>query len=167
MEFRGKFELKDKNTPKKIEFSVYDDYAHHPTEIKTTLKAFKEKFPKNELVCVFQPHQANRFLMLYREFQESFLYADVSIIAPIYKVAGRDELLRINSQTLVNEINKHHKEKQTYYLDDLKNIKKILKQIFFDSGKKIENKKMILVMMGAGDIVNYTKDLLKKDRGVN
>jgi UDP-N-acetylmuramate--alanine ligase len=167
MEFRGKFELKDKNTPKKIEFSIYDDYAHHPTEIKTTLKAFKEKFPKNELVCIFQPHQANRFLMLYREFQEAFLYADISIIAPIYKVAGRDELLRINSQTLVNEINKHHKEKQTYYLDDLKNIKKILKQIFFYSGKKIENKKMILVMMGAGDIVNYTKDLLKKDLNVN
>lgn len=164
MEYRGKFELQNKDDKKNIEFLIYDDYAHHPTEIKTTLKAFKEKFPKNKLVCVFQPHQANRFLMLYREFQEAFLYADISIIAPIYKVAGRDELLRINSQTLVNEISKHHKEKQIYYIDDLKNIKKMLKQIFFDSKQKVENKKIILVMMGAGDIVNYTKDLLNKNK---
>ena len=70
---------------------MYDDYAHHPTEIKATLKALREKYPKSALVCVFQPHQRERLRLLFKEFRSAFEDAHITLILPLYRVAGREK----------------------------------------------------------------------------
>ncbi len=63
---------------------IYDDYAHHPTEIKATLAAAREKFPERRIIAVFQPHLYSRTKLLLNDFAGSFVAADQVIIAPIY-----------------------------------------------------------------------------------
>ena len=70
---------------------VYDDYAHHPTEIMATLQAAREKHPEARIVAVFQPHQYSRTAALFDDFAESFEDADEVIIADIYEARDTDE----------------------------------------------------------------------------
>lgn len=68
---------------------VFDDYAHHPTAIRETLKAARERFPGKKITVAFHPHLYSRTKSLFQEFTESFSEADEAIIAPIY--AAREE----------------------------------------------------------------------------
>lgn len=133
---------------------VYDDYAHHPTEIKATLKGFREKFSHAKLVCVFQPHQAKRLAGLFPEFITAFDEADILMLLPLYKVPGRDEMVFKNrdSKALARAIQKRFPKKMVLYLNDPKNLKAIIAPLV--------PKGSVLVMMGAGDIVNHTSSLL-------
>ncbi|MDP3953284.1 MAG: Mur ligase family protein [bacterium] len=81
-------ESKD-STLKDIKF--FSDYGHHPTEIKATLKALKDKYPGEEILIVFQPHQARRLTKLFDKFAGAFEDADKVILLPVYKVTGRDD----------------------------------------------------------------------------
>lgn len=63
---------------------IYDDYAHHPTEIRATLAAAREKFPERRIVAVFQPHLYSRTRQLLADFGGSFKVADQVFLAPIY-----------------------------------------------------------------------------------
>jgi len=80
---------------------IISDYAHHPTEVKATLKAAREKFPNKEIWCVFQPHQYQRTFYLFKDFISVFKLAidkikiNKIIITDIYDVAGRILLLFI------------------------------------------------------------------------
>ena len=65
---------------------VLDDYGHHPTEVRVTLDAAREEFPRRKLWCVFQPHQCSRTHMLLCEFGRSFHSADRVIVPDIYSV---------------------------------------------------------------------------------
>lgn len=69
--------------------TVMDDYAHHPTEIRATLKAARERFPDKRLVCLFQPHTYTRTSYLLDEFRTCFEGCDVLLIADTY--AAREE----------------------------------------------------------------------------
>ncbi|MEK7193533.1 MAG: UDP-N-acetylmuramate--L-alanine ligase [Patescibacteria group bacterium] len=136
---------------------IFDDYAHHPTEIKATLKAFKEKYPKKKLLCVFQPHQAKRLQALFREFQDSFSDADEVLIFPSYQVAGRDEpSSRFNARALVAAIQKRHPHKLIFYLANPRDLKKKIHTLPSPLRSKV------IVMMGAGDIVSHTSSLLRR-----
>ena len=148
MEFRG--QLKAKSS--KLKAMVYDDYAHHPTEIRATLAAFKEKWPKNDLICVFQAHQAERLKRLFSAFKTAFKDANYSIILSTYKVAGRDikEEPKFSSKALAKAI------KGIYVFDPDKKLMPILKSIILTAKFPIT-----LVMMGAGNITKYTDKLLK------
>ncbi len=151
-EYRG--QLKTKNL--KLKILVYDDYAHHPTEIKATLQGFREKFPKSDIVCVFQPHQAKRLKALFKEFAGAFDGADTTLILPIYKVAGRDEHYPgYDSEALVRKIQKERPKKLVFYLKNLKNLKSAFLTLLSPAKRPT-----VIVMMGAGDIVNYTNSLL-------
>jgi UDP-N-acetylmuramate--alanine ligase len=131
-----------------FKLKIISDYAHHPTEIKVTLKAIREKFPQKEIWCVFQPHQYQRTFYLFKDFVKTFKQAiDKSkinkiIITDIYDVAGREKKNiknKINSEKLIKEIN----NPLAIYLpkDKIRNyIKKNTK------GKEI------IIIMGAGDI---------------
>lgn len=155
MEFRG-FMFHDS----RFKIPVYDDYAHHPTEIKASLQAFREKFPKKKIICVYQPHQAKRLKALFREFVDAFSLADILILLPVYEVAGRDKIsISFTSQKLVLAILKKHPQKKVYYLPSPSRIKKFLTKTLNDSSSKFHDS--CIVMMGAGDIVNYTPLLLK------
>jgi UDP-N-acetylmuramate--alanine ligase len=141
--------------------NVYDDYAHHPTEIKATLQGFREKFPQSPLVCVFQPHQAQRLELLFKEFTGAFDEADIVVLLPLYKVLGRDEKLPHDSAALAAALEKRSPKKWITYVEDKKNLKKTLDDMFFDMpvepGKQSHSP--VLIMMGAGDIVELTKQL--------
>ncbi len=149
---------------------VYDDYAHHPTEIAATLQGFKEKFPKHNLICVFQPHQGKRLHLLFNEFVRAFDLADTVVITPLYKVPGRDEKisLRFSPQMLAKTMQKKYPGKPIFYLADLDNLKNALTTITTvpptcgtPPGSPLPRMRpAVIVMMGAGTIVNYTDRLL-------
>ncbi len=80
-------------------FTVIDDYAHHPTEIKACLETAKS-LSHNKLLCVFQPHTFTRTLSLLKEFSESFYLADEVIIVDIYP-AREPDLGLVHSKDLV------------------------------------------------------------------
>lgn len=104
-EFSGadrRFEFK-----KKIESGalVYDDYAHHPTEIKATLSAAKQK-EHNRIIAIFQPHTYTRTKELLGDFSNAFFDADIAIIVDIYAAREIDDGT-ISSKDLVNELKKN------------------------------------------------------------
>ncbi len=90
MEYRGEFKVKSQKS--KVKIKVYDDYAHHPTEIKATLAGIAQKWPKTGLICVFQPHQAKRLSLLFKAFVGAFDSANALVLLPVYQVRGRDNL---------------------------------------------------------------------------
>ncbi|GEM_PF-87713 len=138
---------------------IYDDYAHHPTEIKATLHAFREKFPNKKIIAVFQPHQAERLRLLWDEFKTAFADADMTLIVPMYQVAGRDRVNpKYTSEKLVQAIQKQDPKKLIFYLDNPKNLKKALKTLLHSTFYILHSP--LLVMMGAGDIVKYTDNLI-------
>ena len=85
--------------------TVVDDYGHHPTEIRATLKALRERFAPREIYCVFQPHQYSRTRMLLEQFATCFADADHVLITDIYECRDSEEEKKsINSKILVERI---------------------------------------------------------------
>lgn len=142
---------------------VYDDYAHHPTEIKASLAALREKYPAHKIICVFQPHQQERLQRLFSEFRDAFTDADALILLDVYRVAGRErkpesgieKLESRNSKQLSDAIKKKYPQKEILYLKNPNALKKTISLVA--SGYSLSP---ILVMMGAGNIVKYTDQLL-------
>ncbi len=133
--FRGSWRRLEEIQP-----GVYTDYAHHPTEIKATLKALKEANPEKTLVCVFQPHQRDRLSKLFDEFADSFESADELYLIPLYSVRGRDDGQGKDSQQLAELI----KKPQARYESSFNKA--------FDIAKSKFDNDHIVVFMGAGDI---------------
>ena len=151
MEYRGKFKIQNS----KFKIKVYDDYAHHPTEIKATLAGFREKYPKNAIICVFQPHQMERLKLLFNDFKRAFKDAAELVLIPTYEVTGRENAKAVaENRRLIEKLAKA--TKATYIPDPKKNLKKTLIKIL--DFKNLNSP--IIIMMGAGDIVNYTDGLL-------
>ena len=92
---------------------LYDDYAHHPEEIKVTLKAFRDLYPERRIVAVFHPHTYTRTKALLNEFAQSFDDADVVYILDIYGSA-REESGGVSSQEIVNLVNKYARGKAVH-----------------------------------------------------
>ncbi len=170
MEYRG--ELKAKSY--KLKAKVFDDYAHHPTEIKATLAGIAQKWPKTGLICVFQPHQAKRLSLLFKEFIGAFDKANALILLDIFKVAGRDKVSQnVSSKNLAEAIDKRLSKskntrlKKVLYLPYSKQsqLPKIIKGIinFSHNSHSLIFSHYIIVMMGAGDIYKYTPLLLSSD----
>ena len=90
---------------------VVDDYGHHPTEIRTTLEALREKYSvrlPSRLICVFQPHQHSRTRNLLHEFGEAFSNADIVVMPDIYAARDSDEDKKsVSSADVVNLINRN------------------------------------------------------------
>ncbi len=136
---------------------VFDDYAHHPTEIKAALQGLREKFPKKRILCVFQPHQAKRLALLFKEFQSAFNAADETLIIPLYNVAGRDKIIPgRDSAALVRAIQKKQSRTSIFYLANPQKLKDALLAL-----NTIPLSRTVIVMMGAGDIVKMTEKLLQ------
>ena len=161
MEYKGKLKVLSSKFKNKV--ILFDDYAHHPNEIKATLQGLKEKYPKNKLICVFQPHQAKRLKALFKDFTHAFSDADKTILFPIYKVAGRENPIetKYNAKSLANCI------KGSIYLKD---PKRGLNKAIFEAIKGYKpphptvgcggKSPVTIVMMGAGDIIDYSQQLL-------
>ena len=129
---------------------IYDDYGHHPTEIKATLKGAKEFFGGKKIWCVFQPHLYSRTKLLFADFGKSFSGADEIILADIY-AARESKDKSINSKMLAEEITKNGGK--TRYMKSFDKI----------TGFLTENIKKgdVVITMGAGDVYKIGEDLLK------
>jgi len=127
----------------------YDDYAHHPTEIKVVLEGVKKVFFKYERVCIFQPHRISRLKDLKKEFTHAFKDADILILCPIYS-AGEKIKLGFKYNEFAKMIIKNSKVK-LFMVENQNQLAKYLKQNMY--GKKI------VVGMGAGSISNWIKEL--------
>lgn len=128
-----------------------DDYAHHPVEIQATLQAARERFPKEKICVVFQPHQYNRTKNLLKEFASSFEKADSVIIPNIYEVRDRKEdTAAVSTEKLVKEIRKHHKHVENG--NGLETTAEWLKK----HAKKFD----VVFTMGAGDVWKIAEKLL-------
>ena len=130
--------------------TVIDDYAHHPTEIKATLKAARN-LEHHKLWCVFQPHTYTRTKAFLHQFVDSLSLADKVIITDVYAAREKDEY-GVNALTLFDEMKK--KGIDVYYIKDFSEIKNFL----------IKNcvKNDLLITMGAGDIVKIADDIVSK-----
>lgn len=163
MEYRGQLKVKSH----KLKADVYDDYAHHPTEIKATLSGLRQKYPKSKIICVFQPHQAKRLELLFNEFSGAFDKADILILLNMFKVKGRDKTSQnINSKKLAAAIIKRKSSPLVLYLKHSKNLKNIIKKKLLNAKSPVLSPKPrlpnpIIIMMGAGDIYKLTDSLIK------
>lgn len=82
-----------------------DDYGHHPTEIRATLSALRERYPKGKILVAFQPHRYTRTKLLLKDFGKSFSGADEVVILPIY-AAGEKRIPGVDSKALVPLVKK-------------------------------------------------------------
>ena len=131
------------------ETSFYDDYAHHPTEIKEVLNGVRAAYKKEEIVCVFQPHRISRLKNLKKEFSLSFKKADTVILCPVY-AAGEKIKLGFNYNNFARNIIKNSKVR-LFMVNDQYELAKLIKNTIY--GKKI------VVGMGAGTISAWMKEL--------
>ena len=79
---------------KKNKNDFYDDYAHHPTEIKSILDGVKNVYKNREIITVFEPHRYSRVLSLKREFAKSFVNSNLVLLCPIY-AAGEKKIINL------------------------------------------------------------------------
>ena len=131
------------------DIDFYDDYAHHPTEIKFVLQGVKKVFKGHDKVCIFQPHRISRLKDLKKKFTHAFKDADTVILCPIYS-AGEKIKLGFSYDSFAKEIIKNSNVK-LFMVENKVQLAKFLKQNMY--GKKI------VVGMGAGSISNWIKKL--------
>lgn len=119
----------------------FDDYAHHPTEIATTLKGFKKAVSPRKVVAVFQPHRYSRVSDLSKEFSSSFTEADLVIVTDIY-AAGEKEIPGISGENLYLEIKK---KRPAHFLSREKMQEELLHYL---------KPQDAVITLGAGDITS-------------
>ena len=130
-------------------FTIIDDYAHHPDEIKTTLTT-AANYPHEKLWCVFQPHTYTRTTAFFDEFVDTLSLADAVVFAEIY-AAREINTTGISSKDLCDKMLEQGKE--VYYFPSFEEIEKFL----LKNCKKGD----LLITMGAGNVVNIGDNLLK------
>ncbi len=132
--------------------TILDDYAHHPTEIRASLKAIKEHYQPKLLWCVFQPHQYSRTRFLLADFAESFKLADITIVPEIYFVRDSQQSKKeVNAQVLVDKI--RAKGSEALFIDGFDAICDYLtKQV--SAGD-------VVVTMGAGDVWKVSDEYIR------
>ena len=130
-----------------IEF--YDDYAHHPTEIKVVLEGVNKVYQNFDKVCIFQPHRISRLKDLRKEFSYAFKDADTVILCPIY-TAGEKIKLGFNYLKFAKEIIKNSKV-NLFLVENNNQLAKFIKKNMY--GKKI------VIGMGAGSISNWMRKI--------
>lgn len=131
--------------------AVYDDYAHHPTEIMSTLKAASE-IKATRLIAVFQPHTYSRTKYLFDKFTKAFTSCDMVIFADIY--AAREPFEDdISSKMLRDAVQKTGTE--SYYFDSFEKITAFLKQALKPND--------IVFTVGAGDVYRIGEALLASE----
>jgi UDP-N-acetylmuramate--alanine ligase len=131
--------------------TVMDDYGHHPTEIKMTLKALKNGFPNRRIVAVFQPHRYSRTRDLFDDFVNAFYDASVLYVTEIY-AASETPLPGITGKSLYEKI-KDHGYRHANYIKDKNSIPETISPLL-ESGD-------IVVFLGAGDVWRQGPKLLE------
>lgn len=130
---------------------ILDDYAHHPTEIKATLAAVRQRYPHEKLRVIFHPHTFTRTKALLQEFGLSFQGADEVIVLDIYGSA-REEQGGVTSEEVVEEIKKHSQQ-SVIHISTLEAVEQYLRETTGEG--------QVILLMGAGDVFRIGQRLLE------
>ena len=131
-----------------------DDYAHHPTEIKVTLEAVRQKYPNKELVAVFLENTFSRTELLYREFADALNIADKAYVTDIFSDREtKEEYPNVSPMLIVNRLNNgvHLKINNINELIDINNTKCI--------EPLLEHKDAVIVFMGCKEVYDLKEKL--------
>ncbi|MEW6552881.1 MAG: UDP-N-acetylmuramate--L-alanine ligase [Actinomycetota bacterium] len=128
---------------------LVDDYAHHPTEVMTTLKAAAMEGARR-LVCIFQPHRYSRTAAMWQGFGDALLLADLVIVTDVY-AAGEDPLPGVNGKLIVNAILEADPAKQVVYIPRRSQLGSAAAS-FLHGGD-------LVLTMGAGDITQCAAEI--------
>lgn len=150
-EFQGAWRRFEKKGTMQSGALVYDDYAHHPTAIRETLKAAREHFPSKEITVVFHPHLYSRTSAFLTEFAHELAQADSVVLAPIY-AAREMNMSGVSSDQLAEEVAKENEN--VLSLETFDAIEKELR----GSAKE----KDLVITMGAGDIYKVADKLVQR-----
>lgn len=142
-----RFELKKKVN----DISIIEDYAHHPTEIKATLKAAKQGWTCRT-IAVFQPHRYSRLSMLMDEFATSFNQADILLLTDIYP-AGEKPIKGVTGKALYEKIQEFG-HKNVYFEKDMGKIPDLV--------EKMAKPKDMIFVLGAGNINQVIPEIIKR-----
>ena len=126
---------------------IVDDYAHHPTEIRATLTAARQGYPKRRIVALFQPHLYSRTRDFAREFAESLLVADVAIVAPIY-AAREKPIAGITSQLIADAA------------EGVEFLQRSNEQIVEEMRRRLQSNDLFITL-GAGDVHEISEALAR------
>ena len=130
----------------------YDDYAHHPTEIRAVINGARQIYKRRKLICVFQPHRYSRVKSLKTEFALSFRSSDLVILCPVYS-AG--EKLRYNfNQSHFSQLISKKSKIQVINIKNQKELKNYFK-------KNLYSDEMV-ICMGAGSVSNWIRKIGKE-----
>ncbi|MHC4641444.1 MAG: UDP-N-acetylmuramate--L-alanine ligase, partial [Planctomycetota bacterium] len=137
------------------QITVLDDYAHHPTEIRASLAAIRQRYEPKRIFCIFQPHQYSRTRFLLNDFSESFKLADVTIVPEIYFVRDSQAVKKeVNAQILAERIRDNGN--QALFIDGFGRICEYLEQNVTAGD--------LVVTMGAGDIWKVADEYISRLR---
>lgn len=147
-----------RGTKRRLEFlgerrgiTFFDDYAHHPTEIKATLKTLRTIFPKKKILCIFQPHTYSRTKKLFDQFIHSFYDADIVVIINIYPSLREEPDTTVSSKALVEGMSRFHPN--VLFLPEAQNVIEYVEQ-------KYDKRSYVVITMGAGDVYKIAASLL-------
>lgn len=136
--------------------TVYDDYAHHPTEIKATLSS-AEGMNDKRVIAVFQPHRYTRLKNLWNEFLGAFQGVDKVVVTDVY-AASEDEIEGVNSEKFAKELAEHIDIPCEYIGGSITDVA----QKLYPELKEND----VVIGLGAGTITNLSKELLAQNKEV-
>lgn len=135
--------------------TIIDDYAHHPTEIKSTLEGLRVANPNKKITVIFHPHTFSRTLALLDEFANSFSTVDKVIVLDIYGSA-REKQGGVSSSDLVEKIKNKEIGKEVLYIPTLTEAENHLR-LNISQGE-------IVILMGAGDVFRIGESMINDKR---
>lgn len=127
---------------------IYDDYAHHPAEIRAAIAGARELFPQKKITVVFQSHTYSRTKELFNDFVEVLSGADRVLMLPIY-AAREENLSGVSGEQLVEKIKDNNTEAEYFYTLEA------AAQAIKDTVSKDD----VVIVMGAGDVTKVAKIL--------
>ncbi len=139
------------------EIKFVDDYAHHPSEVRTTLEAASME-EAERIVCLFQPHRYSRTASLWREFGRSLLGADLVILTDVY-AAGEDPQPGVSGKLIMNALLEEDPSKQVVYIPK--------RSLLGGAAARFIRPGDLVLTMGAGDISQCATEIAGIIRGEN
>ena len=130
---------------------VYDDYAHNPDKIRAAISGYRERFPKQRLAVVFQPHLYSRTKTLFEGFTTAFSGADIVLVTPIFAAREKKDK-EISSALLAKRIQKEMKGRTVLFIPQLPKVRTYIERNLKQGD--------VLITMGAGDIYELADSLV-------
>ncbi len=130
---------------------LYDDYAHHPDEVKATIESAQNWFADKRIIIIFQPHTYSRTKALFSQFATSLDLADTVILTDIYASAREKSDPTVSSQQLAETIAKEH-DHVYYCAGEGEVTKRLFSENLTDT---------VIITMGAGNVYTWHEEIIK------